>query len=69
MRKLKEYGEFDPVENYAEGGYCSTSALNMTPEQIKELSSLFKSIMTSVNENIKNVILNSVIKTPKLSKL
>ena len=69
MRKLDEYGEFDPVENYAEGGYCSTSALNMTPEQIKELSGLFSSIMTSVNENIKNVILNSIIKTPKLSKL
>merc|ERR1711879_514386 len=42
LRKNPEYGDFDPVENYAEGGYCSTSCLQMTPEQIEELAGLFR---------------------------
>ena len=59
LRKNPEYGDFDPVENYAEGGYCSTSSLSMTPEQIEELSGLFRCTFKSVDPIVKKAILET----------
>lgn len=56
LRHNPEYGDFDPVENYAEGGYCATNCLRMDPEQIEELSGLFRCTLQTVDQTIKNAI-------------
>ena len=56
LRHNPEYGDFDPVENYAEGGYCSTNSLRMEPEQIEELCGLLRCTFKTVDDTIKNTI-------------
>ena len=69
LRHNPSYGDFDPVENYAEGGYCSTSSVQMNSDQIEELSGLLKCTFQTTNERIKKSIFEAFIHLNQSSAL